>query len=236
MKDVLYRSYKRGHADHGWLKASHSFSFAGWYDETRVNFGTLRVFNDDTIAPGSGFGMHPHENMEIITIPLRGVLEHKDNMGNSGQIRVGEVQVMSAGTGVYHSEYNPSKTDETELFQVWIFPKEKDILPRYEMKSFDASGRENRFQLLISPLKTDRALWINQDAFVSMGRFANRTAVTYDLHRANNGIFMMVIEGNVFCGKKVLMKRDSIEITDIETLTMEFLENSEVLIVEVPMI
>jgi len=168
MKTVIHRAGERGHADHGWLNAHHSFSFAGWYDPSKIHFGMLRVLNDDIVAPGEGFGMHPHNDMEIITIILRGALEHKDSMGNGSVIRPGDVQVMSAGTGVMHSEFNPSKDEEVNLFQLWIFPKEKGITPRYDQKSFDASERKNKVQRVASGYQENGELYIHQDAAISL--------------------------------------------------------------------
>lgn len=235
MKTIIHRAKDRGHANHGWLDAHHSFSFADWYDEKKVHFGMLRVLNDDTIAPGSGFGMHPHDNMEIVTIPLKGTLEHKDNMGNTGQIRYGEIQAMSAGTGVLHSEYNPSKTEETKLFQVWILPKVKNIEPRYEQKSFSLEERKNKFQLIVSPEKQENTMWINQDAFFSLGNFEKGFSINYLLKLKGNGIYLMVIEGKVSSAGATLEKRDAIGISETETVKIEAVENSEILVIEVPM-
>lgn len=235
MKTIIHPADKRGHADHGWLKTWHSFSFAGWYDEEKVHFGMLRVLNDDTIAPGSGFGMHPHDNMEIVTIPLKGTLEHKDNMGNTGQIRHGEIQAMSAGTGVLHSEYNPSETEETQLFQVWVFPKVKNIKPRYEQKTFSLEDRKNKFQLIVSPEKNEKTMWINQDAFFSLGNFGKGVKVTYPLNLKGNGAYLMVVEGKISVEGIALNKRDAIGISEADSVKIEAVESSEILIIEVPM-
>ena len=169
MKSIFYPESERGKNNLGWLKANFSFSFASYYDPNKVNFGVLRVLNDDIIAGGTGFGTHPHDNMEIITIPLEGGLEHKDSMGNTGVIRAGEVQVMSAGTGVYHSEYNASRTEDAKTLQIWLFPKEKDIQPRYDQKDFKEHLKTNQLTTLISPIKSPDTLWLNQDATFSMG-------------------------------------------------------------------
>lgn len=197
MKKIFHPANERGHADHGWLNAWHSFSFANWHEASKMHFGLLRVLNDDTIAPAMGFGTHPHDNMEIVTIPLKGVLEHKDSIGNIGQIKPGEIQSMSAGTGVLHSEYNGSKTEETKLFQIWIFPKVKNIVPRYEQKTFSLEGRKNKFQTLVSPEKSSETMWINQDAFFSLGNFEKGKTVDYIMNLKGNGVYIMLVEGEI---------------------------------------
>lgn len=171
MKIIVHKAGSRGFADHGWLKSNHTFSFANYYNPERIRFGTLRVLNDDIIEGGSGFGEHPHDNMEIISIPVYGALEHKDSMGNKKVIHDNEVQVMSAGRGVYHSEYNHSKSDDANFLQVWIFPKEKDIDPGYAQREFNENDLKNNLRLLVSPDKNTDTLWINQDAYISMGEF-----------------------------------------------------------------
>lgn len=235
MKTIIHRSAERGHADYGWLNTWYSFSFAGWFDAQKVHFGMLRVLNDDTIAPGQGFGMHPHDNMEIITIPLKGALEHKDSMGNTGQIKYGEIQVMSAGTGITHSEYNPSGKEETKLFQVWVFPKLKNIEPRYDQKAFSLSDRKNKFQILVSPERNTDTLWINQDAWFSLGNFEKGIRANYKLHHRNNGVYAMSVEGMISVAGETLLKRDAIAISEAEDINFEAAENSEVLLIEVPM-
>lgn len=235
MKTIIHRASERGHAHHGWLSTYHSFSFADWYDEKKVHFGKLRVLNDDTIGPDSGFGMHPHDNMEIVTILLKGVLEHQDSMGNKGQIRAGEVQAMSAGTGIMHSEYNPSKSEETKLFQIWVYPKEKDITPRYEQKSFQKEERDNKFQLIVSPEKHENTMWINQDAFFSLGNFEKGISENYSLKKKGNGVYLMVIEGKISVEGNALEKRDAIGISETDLIKIKADERSEILIIEVPM-
>ncbi len=195
----------------------------------------LRVLNDDIISAGKGFGMHPHENMEIVTIPLQGILEHKDNMGNTGRIGYGEIQAMSAGTGVMHSEYNPSKTDETRLFQIWVFPKKKNIEPRYEQRSFSPEERKNKFQVIVSPERAEKTMWINQDAFFSLGSFEKETETSYQIKRNGNGLYLMVIEGKISIAGRVLEKRDAIGITDFESVQIKANEYTELLGIEVPM-
>jgi len=235
MKTILYPAAERGHANHGWLNAYHSFSFASWYDAKKVQFGLLRVLNDDTIAPAMGFVMHQHDNMEIVTIPLKGILEHKDSMGNTGQIKPGEIQAMSAGTGVFHSEYNGSKTEETKLFQVWIFPKVKDIEPRYEQKSFSAEDRQNKFQTIVSPEKSDKTMWINQDAFFALGNFDKGKASDYSFRHKGNGAYVMVMEGEVEIDGQKLSRRDAMGIWDTDKVSIKANSYSEILVIEVPM-
>lgn len=234
MKKIIYPANERGYADHGWLKAYHSFSFASWYDERKVHFGMLRVLNDDTVAPGMGFGMHPHDNMEIVTIPLKGILEHKDSMGNVGQIRPGEIQAMSAGSGILHSEYNPSETEETKLFQVWVFPKVKNIQPRYDQRKFDTGERKNKFQTIVSPEKNENTMWINQDAYFSLGNFEKGKLAEYYIHKGN-GAYMMVVEGEIEVEGEKLGRRDAIGIYDSEKFSLRANSDAEVLVIDVPM-
>ncbi|MBI4932090.1 MAG: pirin family protein [Bacteroidetes bacterium] len=235
MKTIFHPADERGHADHGWLNAYHSFSFANWYDAKKVQFGLLRVLNDDTIAPAMGFGMHQHDNMEIVTIPLKGILEHKDSMGNTGQIKPGEIQAMSAGTGVFHSEYNGSKTEETKLFQVWIFPKVKDVEPRYEQKSFSAEERKNKFHTIVSPEKLDKTMWINQDAFFALGNFDKGKTSDYSIRHKRNGAYVMVVEGEIEIDGQKLSRRDAMGIWDTNKVSIKANSDSEILVIEVPM-
>jgi redox-sensitive bicupin YhaK (pirin superfamily) len=235
MKTILHPSSERGHANHGWLDAHHSFSFANWYDPSKVHFGMLRVLNDDIVAPGMGFGMHPHNDMEIITIILEGALEHKDNMGNGSVIKPGDVQVMSAGMGVVHSEFNPSKTERTNLFQLWVFPKENGIEPRYDQKTFDAAERKNKIQTVASGFKQNGELYIHQDAALSLSNIEAANKITYSMIKEGNGVYLMVITGKIKIANNELFKRDAIAISETSSFEIEALENSEVLIVEVPM-
>lgn len=236
MKKIIHRSEERGHADHGWLNAHHSFSFAGWYDPSKVHFGMLRVLNDDIVAAGEGFGMHPHNDMEIITIILRGALEHKDSMGNGSVIRPGDVQVMSAGTGVYHSEFNPSSEEDTNLFQLWIFPKEKGIKPRYDQKTYTDTDRRNKIQLVASGFKKNGELYIHQDAALSLSDLEKDASVEYKLSKPGNGAYVMVIEGNVEIGGENLKERDAIGLSETDHFFIRSLSGkSRVLIVDVPM-
>jgi quercetin 2,3-dioxygenase len=235
MKTIIHKAEERGHADHGWLDAHHSFSFASWYDPSKVHFGMLRVLNDDIVAPGMGFGMHPHNDMEIITIILEGALQHKDNMGNGSVIKPGDVQVMSAGTGVVHSEFNPSKTERTNLFQLWIFPKEKNIQPRYDQKTFDVNSRKNKVQVVASGFKSNGELYIHQDAALSMAQLDAGNKINYPMMKKGNGAYVMVVNGKATIAGNELKQRDAIGVWETDSFEMEAVENCEVLIVEVPM-
>jgi len=235
MKKIFHPANERGHANHGWLNAYHSFSFANWHDEAKVRFGLLRVLNDDTIAPGMGFGTHPHDNMEIVTIPLSGVLEHKDSMGNIGQIKPGEIQAMSAGSGIYHSEYNGSKTEETRLFQIWVFPKVKNISPRYDQRKFNVNDRKNKFHIIVSPEKSDKTMWINQDAYFALGNFEKDHTAEYVIQHPGNGVYIMMIEGAIEIDGQKLSRRDAIGIWDTDKVILRSSVNSELLVIEVPM-
>ena len=235
MKKVIHRAEDRGFADHGWLKSFHSFSFASYYNPERMNFGLLRVLNDDSVAAGMGFGQHPHDNMEIVSIPLKGSLEHQDNMGNKQVIGPNEVQIMSAGKGVKHSEYNHSKTEDVKFLQIWVFPKEKNIQPRYEQKVFDPKGRKNSFQTVVSPEQTDSSLWINQDAWLVLGDLDSGKSLAYKLRDKAHGVYVFVLEGSVEAGGETLKRRDAIGISEAESLEVKATENAQVLLIEVPM-
>lgn len=233
---IVYKADSRGHASHGWLDAWHSFSFAGYYDPDRVHFGALRVLNDDTIAPGMGFGMHPHDNMEIVTIPMAGDLEHKDSMGNTGVINHGEIQVMSAGTGIYHSEYNKNKDKELKLFQIWIFPNKKNVEPRYDQRKLNLADRKNKLQQIVSPDKNGESAWIHQDAWFHMTSLDAGRSVTYRLKKKGDGVYCFVVEGNVNINGQELSRRDALGLKDIDTFEIEAGSgNAEVLLIEVPM-
>lgn len=235
MSKTIIRADERGHADHGWLNARHTFSFAGYYNPERVHFGLLRVFNDDIVAPAMGFGMHPHDNMEIVTIPLKGQLEHKDSEGNHGVITEGEVQVMSAGSGIYHSEFNPSKENEVNLLQIWVFPKQRDIEPRYDQKKFDEEGRKNQFQVVASPETDNGSLWLNQNVYFNIGNFDAGQSVTYNKKLKNNGLWIFVMEGEAEVNGEKLERRDSAGITDEEAIEIKANKDSKILIIDVPM-
>ncbi|MCX7878858.1 MAG: pirin family protein [Ignavibacteria bacterium] len=235
MKTILHKAESRGKADYGWLKANYSFSFANWYDPQRMRFGLLRVLNDDTVEPSRGFDTHPHDNMEIITIPLKGSVAHRDSTGGEGIISAGEIQVMSAGSGVYHSEFNASDTEQLNLLQIWIFPKKRNIEPRYEQKKFDTNNRKNRFQIVVSPDGRDGSLKINQDAYFSLSDMERGKSLEYIIKNNGNGIYLFVIDGKIQIGKYQLSSRDALGITGTESFRINALENSKVLIIEVPM-
>lgn len=233
MEKVIHKAESRGHADHGWLNAQHSFSFGNWYNQDRVHFGALRVLNDDIVQPGKGFPEHPHENMEIITIPLSGTLEHKDSMGSHGVINAGEVQVMSAGTGVQHSEFNHSKTEEVNLLQIWIFPREKGKRPRYDQHSFNDEDLKNRFLTIVNP-DHEGGMFIYQDAWLSIGVFENGQA-TYNTKSESTGVYFFIIEGEVEMDGDVFSSRDAIGITNSEEVIFQVVEEARILAIEVPM-
>ncbi|WP_295648118.1 pirin family protein [uncultured Mucilaginibacter sp.] len=235
MKKVLHPADKRGHNDLGWLNTWHSFSFSSWYDPEKMNFGALRVLNDDYVSPSKGFGMHGHDNMEIITIILSGQLEHADSMGNKGIIHAGEVQVMSAGTGIRHSEYNPSDKETVNLLQIWVFPKENDIEPRYDQKSFIDALKYNQLNTLIAPEKTGDALWINQDARFTIGQFDAGKQVDYTIKTPGNGAYVFVIDGAVTIDGTTLNKRDALGIYDTDKFSISTNDKTQVLIIEIPM-
>lgn len=235
MKTILHKADTRGHANHGWLNTHHTFSFANYYDPERMHFGVLRVLNDDWIAAGKGFGMHPHDNMEIITIPLKGDLEHKDSMGNKAVIKEGDVQVMSAGTGIFHSEYNKNPDKEVELLQIWIFPNEKNLTPRYDQISIRDVEKENTFYQILSPNKGDQGVWIHQNAWFHLGRFDSGKNEIYQLKNENNGVYAFILEGEVEIEGQKLGKRDGLGIWDVEKFQMKSLAQSRLLIMEIPM-
>jgi redox-sensitive bicupin YhaK (pirin superfamily) len=232
---VLYKANERGHADHGWLNAYHSFSFANWYNPDKVQFGVLRVLNDDTIAPGMGFGTHPHDNMEIITIPLEGDLAHKDSMGNAEIIKFGDVQVMSAGTGIRHSEFNPNADKRTKLLQIWLFPNKRNVEPRYQQITLDVKDRENRLQQILSPNPEDAGVWIHQDAWFHMGKFEKGITETYTVKRNGNGVYAFVISGTVTINGQTLETRDALGITNTEKLEITATSDAEILLMDIPM-
>ena len=233
---VFHAADKRGHANHGWLNAHHSFSFANYHDPAKVHFGVLRVLNDDIVAPGMGFGKHPHDNMEIITIVLDGVLEHADNMGHTETIVPNEVQVMSAGTGVYHSEYNHSKDKSVNLIQSWIFPNKKAVKPRYDQTKFAPEDRVNQLQTLVSPIdNADPGLKIHQDAWIYRTTLEAGKTVTLTPHSKDHGFYIFMLDGKINAGEQVLGKKDALGISDIDSVILTGVDTSDVLIYEVPM-
>ena len=235
MKQIFYPASGRGTNDLGWLKANFSFSFGPHYDPAKVRFGVLRVLNDDIIAPARGFGMHPHDNMEIITIPLSGTLEHKDSMGNHGIISAGEVQVMSAGTGVQHSEFNHSATEEVNTLQIWLYPKKMNIEPRYDQKNFTGKLKINELTTLVSPIKSEDTLWINQDATFSTGTFEAGKTVNYEIKDPGNGVYVFVLDGALKINGEALNKKDAMAVYDTSSINIETTANSRMLIMDVPM-
>lgn len=232
---ILYKANTRGHANHGWLNAYHSFSFAGYHDPERIHFGVLRVLNDDTVAAGMGFGTHPHDNMEIITIPQSGELEHRDSMGNHGVISHGEVQVMSAGTGIQHSEFNHNKDKEVKLLQIWVFPNKKNVEPRYDQIKLNLADRKNKLQQIISPNKEDEGSWIHQDAWFFMTDLDAGKDLTYNLKKSGNGVYCFVLEGDVNINGQDLNRRDALGITNTNSFGIKAKTNTQVLLMEVPM-
>ncbi len=232
---IFHPAKDRGHANHGWLDTHHSFSFAGWYNPDKVHFGALRVLNDDVIYGDSGFGMHPHDNMEIVTIPLSGALAHTDSTGSKGVIRAGDVQIMSAGTGIEHSEYNGAPTGATSLLQIWIFPEEENIAPRYDQRSFEAEERKNAWQILVSPHARTGGLWINQQAVLSRIDLEKGKTVAYANHIRGNGVYLFVIEGSVEAGGQRLSRRDAVGLCNVESFEVKALANADVLAIEIPM-
>lgn len=235
MTTVLHKANTRGHASHGWLDTFHTFSFAGYHDPERVHFGALRVLNDDTVAGGMGFGTHPHDNMEIISIPTKGDLEHQDSMGNKQVIRSGDVQVMSAGTGIRHSEKNKNSDEEVRFFQIWVFPNQRNVTPRYDQQTFTDEEKHNKLLTVVSPLGTnDGGVQIHQNAWFSLGNLDAGFETNYQLHDPKNGVYAFVIEGQVKIGDQVLDRRDGMGIKDAASLQISAGQNSTLLLMEVP--
>jgi redox-sensitive bicupin YhaK (pirin superfamily) len=233
---IIHKAETRGHANHGWLNSWHSFSFAHYYNPERMHFGVLRVLNDDTIDGGTGFGMHPHDNMEIISIPLEGALEHKDSMGNKAVITAGEIQVMSAGTGIFHSEYNHSKDKPGKFLQIWLFPNRRNVEPRYDQLALDVTKRENRLQQVLSPSPDDEGVWIHQDAWFHLGKFNKGKGDQYQIKKAGNGVYAFVIKGGFMIDDVELNERDGLGIKDISQLVLTATEeDSEILLMDIPM-
>ncbi|GAB2825675.1 pirin family protein [Ferruginibacter profundus] len=233
---VLHKADSRGHANHGWLDSHHTFSFANYYNPERMHFGVLRVLNDDRVDPGMGFGRHPHDNMEIISIPLEGDLEHKDSMGNVAIIKHGDIQVMSAGTGIFHSEYNKNKDQEAKFLQIWLFPKTKNVTPRYDQMTLDVNDRHNRLQQILSPDKNDAGVWINQDAWFHIGKFDKDFTTTYTLKNPANGVYAFIIKGDITIAGIALHQRDGLGIWDADKISLQAgSQDAEVLLMEVPM-
>lgn len=235
MKKIVHKAESRGHANHGWLDTHHTFSFAHYYHPERNGFGVLRVLNDDVVDGGMGFGTHPHQNMEIISIPLSGDLEHKDSMGNTFVIKENDVQVMSAGKGVYHSEYNHSKDKKVNFLQIWVIPNKQNVEPRYDQQTFDPAKRINTWQQVVSPSPSDEGVWIHQEAWFHLTMLETGKSISYPTKRKETGIYTFVIEGEVEVNGETLQKRDGLGITEIKELTYKAKQNAELLVMEVPL-
>jgi quercetin 2,3-dioxygenase len=235
MKTILFNAADRGSADYGWLKPNYYFSFSQYHNPAKVHFGALRVLNDDFIGGGGAFPTHPHDNMEIITIPFTGALQHKDSTGGEGIIKAGDIQIMSAGTGVQHSEANASITEPVTLFQIWVFPKERNITPRYDQRNFDITDRINKWQTIVSPIEGDNGLWINQDAKFSLTELTAGKTLNYTNAFAGNGVCLVVINGAAKVGDISLGKRDAIGISETDSFSITATKDAELLAIEVPM-
>lgn len=233
---ILHKSESRGHANHGWLNSRHTFSFANYYNPERMNFGVLRVLNDDIVAPGRGFSMHQHSNMEIISIPLEGDLEHKDSMGNLSVIKAGDVQVMSAGTGIYHSEYNKNKDSEVKFLQIWLYPNSKNVVPRYDQVTLSNILKPNQFNQILSPNADSQGVWIHQEAWFHIGLFDANYKSTYTIHKKGNGLYLFIIEGEIEVDGQRLESRDGYGIWDVNDIHVTAITSSRILVMEVPIL
>lgn len=232
---VLHKASTRGHANHGWLNSHHTFSFANYHNPERMHFGVLRVLNDDVVAGGKGFNTHPHDNMEIISIPLEGDLEHKDSMGNTTVIKAGDVQAMSAGTGVFHSEYNKNKGDAVKFLQIWLFPNQRNVSPRYDQITLDEGKMKNKLQQILSPNQDDEGVWIHQNAWFHMGQLEKGTKESYQIKASGNGVYAFILDGKVSIDGQMLEKRDGYGVWDTQGIQITAEENAKVLLMEVPM-
>ncbi len=235
MKSVLHKAGTRGNANHGWLDSYHSFSFANYYNPDRMHFGVLRVLNDDTVAAGKGFGTHPHDNMEIISIPLEGALEHKDSMGNTAVIEAGDVQVMSAGTGIFHSEYNKHKDKLVKFLQIWVFPNKKNVTPRYDQITLQTQNLKNQFYQILSPNPDDDGVWIHQNAWFHLGNLEKGHSEAYSIKAEGNGLYAFVLDGNISIEEQALQSRDGFGIWDVDCVQIQADSDAKVLLMEVPM-
>lgn len=233
---IIHKAASRGVANHGWLHSFHSFSFASYYNPERIHFGALRVLNDDTVSGGMGFGAHPHDNMEIISIPLQGDLEHKDSMGNTTVIKHGDIQVMSAGTGIQHSEYNKNKDEQVKFLQIWIFPNKKDVTPRYDQITLDVKDRQNQLQQILSPNPADAGVWIHQDAWFHLGNFENEKTFQYSIKKQGNGVYAFVLKGKFLIDGVEADTRDGFGISGADQIDFTSMsDDAEILLMEVPM-
>lgn len=235
MKTIFHSAASRGFADHGWLNTHHSFSFAGYYNPEKMHFGALRVLNDDSVEGGEGFGKHPHQNFEIVSIPLEGDLKHGDNMGHSGVIRKGDVQVMSAGKGVVHSEMNANADRKVKFLQIWVFPNKQNVEPRYDQKDISKDHVKNDFQQIVSPNPDSAGVWVYQDAWFNLGDFEKGFQKEYKLHKEGNGAYIFLLKGKIKIGDQILNRRDALGIWDTKSFNIEASDDSEFLIIDVPM-
>ncbi len=235
MKIIIHKSHERGHVKNGWLESYHSFSFGEYYNPNQMGFGKLRVINDDFIAPASGFGKHPHKNMEIITIMLKGALKHEDSMGNSSTIKAGEIQVMSAGSGVFHSEFNASEQEETNLLQIWITPNRLNVEPRYDQKTINNLAKNNDLYQILSPNKDAQGVWIYQNAYFYLGEFDKETEIFYQLKNQDHGVYIFAIEGGFTLENQEFTRRDAIAISEAKSINLKTKKDSKILLIEVPL-
>lgn len=233
---VIHKSDSRGKADHGWLVSNHTFSFANYHNQERMHFGVLRVLNDDQVEAGRGFGTHPHDNMEIISIPLEGDLEHKDSMGNTAVIRSGDIQVMSAGTGIMHSEFNKNSDQMVKFLQIWVYPNKRNVTPRYDQITLDKTKSKNTFQQILSPNPDDEGVWIHQDAWFHLGNFENATEVNYQIKKKGNGVYAFMIKGSAEIEGQPLEERDGFGVWNVENIQIKATsDDTEILLMDVPM-
>jgi len=235
MKTILHKAETRGHANHGWLDSHHTFSFANYYNPERMQFGALRVLNDDRVSAGEGFGTHPHDNMEIVSIPLFGDLEHKDSMGNHGVITTGEIQVMSAGTGIFHSEFNKNKDKETRFLQIWVIPNKRNVTPRYDQLSIAEIAKPDELSQILSPNPNDQGVWIHQRAWFHIGELSTGWKGNYNLKEETNGVYFFVIEGEVTIAGQALSRRDGLGVSETQEIAITATSDARLLVMEVPM-
>lgn len=233
---VIHKADSRGKADHGWLLSHHTFSFANYHNPERMHFGVLRVLNDDKVEAGRGFGTHPHDNMEIISIPLEGDLEHQDSMGNTAIIRSGDIQVMSAGTGIMHSEFNKNKDSLVKFLQIWVYPRKRNVTPRYDQVTLDKTKSKNKFQQILSPNTDDEGVWIHQDAWFHLGNFDNAVETQYQIKKKGNGVYAFILKGTAEIEGQQLDERDGFGIWDIAEMNIKATaDGTEILLMDVPM-
>ncbi|HLP64681.1 pirin family protein [Flavobacterium sp.] len=233
---IFHKANTRGFANHGWLESHQTFSFANYYNPERMHFGVLRVLNDDKVEGGMGFGTHPHDNMEIISIPLEGDLEHKDSMGNTTIIKNGDIQVMSAGTGIFHSEFNKNKDQLVKFLQIWVYPNKKNVTPRYDQITLKKENRINQFQQIVSPSPEDDGVWIHQDAWFNLGTFSKDISTEYAVKKSGNGMYVFIIKGSATIGDQKLESRDGFGVWDTAKINITSnVDDTEILVMDVPM-